>query len=112
MSYHNENRNIKDSETNITVAIASYDGGAEIIVKALNYYLCEKTYTQNQAVEMMHTNTSNALKKIADFVKKHNYNSKEIIDYLIEVEEELEAQALVVSLRDELKFDKPKGNEE
>lgn len=68
----------------------------------------KKAWTKNEAVEMMHANTSSSLKTIADFVKRHDMDADEIIDYLIEISEELSAQALVVALRDELKFDKPK----
>jgi hypothetical protein len=107
MSYYNEKKNIKETDKNKTLAVATYDVGAEIIVKALNFYFGD-WYTRNQAVEMMNKNTSNALKRIAEFVKKQEDDSEEIIDYLIEVSEEMEAQALVVSMRDELKFDKPK----
>lgn len=55
---------------------------------------------------MMHQNTANGLKRIVDFVEKEEYDSEDIIDYLREVKEEMEAQALVVSMRDELKFEK------
>lgn len=68
----------------------------------------KKEWTKNEAIEMMHANTASALKKIADFVEKWDYSEKQIIDYLREIGSEMEAQALVVSLRDELKFDKPK----
>lgn len=68
----------------------------------------KKKWTNNQAVEMMHNNTANALKSIADFVRKHEYTAEEIIEYLNELSEEMKAQALVVAMRDELKFDKPK----
>lgn len=68
----------------------------------------KKEWTRNECVEMMNANTAQALKKIADFVKKYEYDAETIIEYLIEVSDEMEAQALVVSLRDELKFDKPK----
>lgn len=67
----------------------------------------KKEWTRNEAVEMMHNNTANALKSIAQHCKKHNYNANEIIDLLIEASDEMEAQALVVSLRDELNFNKP-----
>lgn len=107
MSYHNEKKNIKDTEKNKIVAVATYEVGAEIIVKALNFYFGD-WYTRNEAVEMMNSNTGSALKSIADAVKRWDYDAEEIIDYLIETSEVLEAQALVVSMRDELKFDKPK----
>lgn len=67
----------------------------------------KKYWTKNEAIEMMHTNTANALKAIADAVKRWEYDSDEIIDFLIESAEVLEAQALTVSLRDELGYDFP-----
>lgn len=69
MSYYNDKKNIKETVKNKIVAVATYEVGAEIIVKALNYYFGD-TYTRNEAVEMMHTNTAFDLKSIADFVKK------------------------------------------
>lgn len=106
MSFYNDKKNIKETIENKTVAVATYEIGAEIIVKALNFYFGD-TFSRNQSVEMMHQNTANALKSIADFVEKEGYDSEEIIDYLKDLQEEIEAQALVVSMRDELKFDKP-----
>lgn len=107
MSYFNKKREVKDTVDNRTVAVAAYDVGAEIIARALNHYF-GNTFTRNESVEMMNANTGYAFKKIADFVKKHEYDAEQIIIYLIEVSEEMAAQALVVSLRDECKFDKPK----
>ena len=89
------------------MAVATYEVGAEIIVKALNFYFGE-TYTRNQAVEMMHNNTANALTDIAKFLEKHDYTGEMAVNYLREIAEEMKAQALVVAMRDELKFDKPK----
>ncbi len=67
-----------------------------------------KEWTRNEAVEMMHTNTSKALEDIAGLIKRTEMEREEIIEYLIELSEELGAQALVVALRDELHFSKPK----
>lgn len=106
MSYYADKKEIKETTQNKTVAVATYDRGAEIIVEALNYYFGD-TYTRNQAVEMMHQNTANGLKRIADFVEREEYDSEQIIEYLREMQEAMEAQALVVSMRDELKFGKP-----
>jgi hypothetical protein len=107
MGYYSIEKEIKETDYNKTVAVATHEVGAEIIVKALNYYFGD-TVTGNQAVEMMNKNTAFALKKIADFVIKNGYDSEQITEYLMEISEEMEAQALVVSMRDELKFDKPK----
>lgn len=106
MSYYNDKKNIKETTLNKTVAIATHEVGAEIIVRALNYYLGDN-HTRNEAVEMMNAHAGNCLKSIAKLCKKQDMDSDEIIDYLIEIAEEFEAQALVVSMRDELKFDKP-----
>jgi len=56
----------------------------------------------------MHQNTANAFKKTAAFFLKEEYTGEMCVEYLMEVAEEMAAQALVVSMRDELKFDKPK----
>lgn len=108
MSYISDKKQVKDKEHNKIVCVATYEGGAEIIVKALNHYFNPKEkFTGNEAVEMMHKNTATAFKKVADFLEKHDYDTEQAIDYLRETAEELEAQALVVSMRDELKFGKP-----
>ncbi len=67
----------------------------------------KKAWTKNEAIEMMHQNTANALTRIANAVERWEYNAEEIIEYLRELSEAMEAQALVVALRDELNFDKP-----
>ncbi|HUM52284.1 MAG TPA: hypothetical protein PK431_10730 [Chitinophagales bacterium] len=107
MSYYTFNKEVKESVEKKTVAIATYEGGAEIIAKALNFYFGDN-YTRNESVEMMHSNTASALKIIAKSVEKWGIDKDEIIEYLIEVADEMEAQSLVVAMRDELKFDKPK----
>lgn len=107
MDFYSDKNKIKDSVENKTVAIATYDEGAEIIAKALNYYFGD-TYTRNQVVEMMNANTSCAFKSVTQFIKKNRIDSDSIIEMLLGISEELAAQAIVVSLRDELKFDKPK----
>lgn len=111
MSYYNEGKNIKETTKNKTVAIATYEEGAEVIVKALNYYFERVTFTGNESVAMMNTNTADALKRIADLAEKQEMEADELIDYLKEISEEMAAQALVVSLRDELKFGSPKSED-
>jgi len=106
MEFHSFKNKVIEINVNNQVAIATYEGGAEIIAKALNYYFAE-TYTRNQTVEMMHKNTANALESIADFLEKHEYTGEMAIEYLRDISEEMKSQAMVVSLRDELKFDKP-----
>ncbi len=106
MSYCNDKRNIIDEQVNKIVAVAAYDKGAEVVVKALNFYFSD-SYSRNESVEMMHSHTSGALEKIADFLEKNEYTGEMAIEYLREAAEEFKAQALVVAMRDELKFDKP-----
>lgn len=108
MSYYSLKKQVKETSLNKTVAVATHEVGAEIIVKALNFYLIDKTFTENESVKMMHQNTAQALKSIADLAEREEMDGKELVDYLIEIADEMEAQALVVSMRDELKFDKPK----
>ena len=67
----------------------------------------KKIWTNNEAVAMMNENTADALKTIADHANKWQMAADELIDYLLEISEEMSAQAIIVSMRDELKFDKP-----
>ena len=105
MAYYSEGKVIKEDTQNKTVAVATYEACAGVIVKALNFYFGD-TYTRNQSVEMMHLNTSNAFKKTADFFEREEYTGDQAIEYLRDTAEVLEAQALVVSMRDELKYGK------
>jgi hypothetical protein len=107
MGYYSDNRNVKETVENKTVAVATHEKGAEIIVCALNFYF-GNSHTSNEAIEMMHKNTSNALKSISEYLKKHPHTRSQTIDYIQKLSELLDAQALVVSMRDELKFDRPK----
>lgn len=110
MSYISDKKLVKDKEHNKIVCVATHEAGAEIIVKALNHYFTPKEkFTGNEAVEMMHNNTATAFKKVADFLDKNEYGVEQAIRFLRESAEEMEAQALVVSMRDELKFDSPKN---
>lgn len=60
-------------------------------------------FTENEALEMMYLNTSKSLNLIATNSKKENKSAQEIIDFLIKAADELEAQAVVVKLRDDIK---------
>jgi hypothetical protein len=90
-----------------TVAIANNENGAKIICKALNRYF-DGSPTVNECISMMHKNTAKAFNDIANLFENNGHTGEMAIDYLRELSEELNAQALVVSMRDELKFDKPK----
>lgn len=107
MSYYNEGKKIKETTKGVTLATAACERRAKIIVKALNFYFGD-TYTRNQSVEMMHQNTANAFNQTADFFEREEYTGEMAIEYLRKTAQELEAQALVVSMRDELKFGKIK----
>ena len=111
MSYYNEGNNVKETTQNKIVAVATYEAGAKIIAKALNFYF-DDTYTRNKCVEMVHQNTSNTLKEIAELAKKQEIGADELIEYLLEISESMAAQAMVVSMRDELKFGKVKTDDE
>jgi len=62
-----------------------------------------KKWTNNEAIEMMHTSTAKALQGIAEFVKNNEFSSDEIVEFLLEISEAMLAQAVVVRLRDQLK---------
>ena len=108
MGYYNEGKKVKETTQNKTVSVATYEVGAEIIVRALNFYFGNKMFTGNEAVEMMHKNNADSFKKVADHCEKHEYTGEMVIEYLREIAEEMEAQASVVAIRDELKFGSPK----
>ena len=107
MKYDNLGKKVIDTKASKVVAVATYEEGAEIIAKTLNYYFGD-TLTKNEAIEMMHKNTSNNLDIIAKFLEINEYTADMAIEYLRELSEEMKSQALVVALRDELKFDAPK----
>lgn len=107
MSFCNIEKQIKYEGDARIIAVAASVRQAKIITKVLNFYFNSEHFTRNEAVEMMHKNSSNSLKQIADFVEKHEYTGEQTVEYLRELSDELEAQALVVSLRDELKFNAP-----
>jgi len=106
MAYYSDKKEVKEPKYNKTIAVATYVEGAEIIAKALNLYFSE-TFTRNEASEMHLSYGALVLNRTIKFVEKNEYTREEIIDWMTELAEEMEAQALVVSMRDELKFDKP-----
>lgn len=107
MSYYNEGKKIKETIKGVVLAVATCERRAEIIVQALNFYFGD-TYTRNQCVEMMHQNTAMAFNKTADFFEREEYTGEMAIEYLRDTAEQMEAQVIVVSMRDELKFGSPK----
>ena len=106
MQYISIGNKVIDNKANCKVAIANNEDGATALCKILNHYF-SGSVTNNEAISMMHKYTAKSLCDIADFLKKHKYTGDMAVEYLREISEELNAQSLVVSLRDELKFDKP-----
>lgn len=70
----------------------------------------KKTMTNNDAVSMAHKDRASSLRAIADHIEKweSEYTVQEIIDYLRELADGSEAQSMVVDLRDECGFSRPK----
>ncbi|WP_346320951.1 hypothetical protein [Chitinophaga sp. YIM B06452] len=64
----------------------------------------DKVFTKNEAVSLMHRNTARSLRMIADHIGKQGLSGNEVQALLIEFADELEAQAVVVDLRDALKI--------
>lgn len=62
----------------------------------------ELYFTINEMAGLMHENTAQALRKIADHVEKWEHSTAEIISLLREISDETDAQSLVCRLRDEL----------
>jgi hypothetical protein len=59
-------------------------------------------HTDNDALIMMHKNAVQHLRLIADHAEKWEYTAKQLIEYMRELADEHEAQAVVVDLRDRL----------
>ena len=81
MGYYTDKRKVIETTEGKVVAIATNERGAEIIANLLNHYF-KGCYTHNEAVEMMHENTANALDRISSFVQKNEYTAEMIIEYL------------------------------
>lgn len=64
--------------------------------------MIKKEFTMNETVALMHEDTATVLRGIVSFVEKWKCEREEIIDFLIEVADNKEAQSVVVRLRDEL----------
>jgi hypothetical protein len=59
-------------------------------------------FTKNEAIVLMHQNTSEALIKLAEHIEKWQLDYKEAVKLLIETSDEIKGQSMVVELRDEL----------
>lgn len=66
----------------------------------------EQAFNENEAIILMYENTYESLKKIIEFIKKHNLNTKQIIKLLQESSDQLEAQSKVVEIREDLRTGK------
>jgi DNA topoisomerase VI subunit B len=66
-----------------------------------------KEWTDNQAVEMMLVNNTSAFRRVADFIERYEMDHEEAVACLREWADEMEAQSVVVRLRDELGFSMP-----
>lgn len=58
--------------------------------------------TNNETLALMHESTADALSRIADHVEKWQYSNREIVEFLRELRDEMNAQAVVVELRDKI----------
>lgn len=65
-----------------------------------------KAFTKNEALEMMYNNTSNTCRKIAEWAKASLMSKEDLIDFLIQVADEHEAQSMVIRLRDDMNKNK------
>lgn len=52
---------------------------------------------------MMHRNNAFSFRKVAEFAETHQLSAEEIIEFLKENADEMEAQSVVVDLREKLK---------
>lgn len=59
-------------------------------------------YTDNEVIALMHQDTASALKKIADHIEKWKIGYQGTADFLREIADQKDAQAVVCRLRDEL----------
>lgn len=57
-------------------------------------------HSDNDALLMMHKNAIQHLRLIAEHAEKWNYTAEQIIQYMRELADEHEAQAIVVDMRD------------
>jgi hypothetical protein len=61
-----------------------------------------KEFTKNEVISTMHKNTAWSLRKISDHVIKYGLTVDETTSLLQELADELDAQSMVVELRDKL----------
>jgi hypothetical protein len=61
-----------------------------------------KEFSRNETVSLMHRNTANSIRALVDHAKKFKYKKEQIYELLLDIADELEAQAIVVELRDKL----------
>lgn len=66
-----------------------------------------KEMTRNEVVELMLVNNTSAFRLVAGFIEQYEMDWEEAVEYLREAADEMEAQSVVVRMRDELGFSKP-----
>lgn len=59
-------------------------------------------YTANEIISLLHKNTARYLRDIAKHIQTHQQTTEQIIQLLLESADELDAQSMVVELRDTL----------
>lgn len=64
--------------------------------------MANKIFTHNEAVALMHEDTAEAFRMMADFIEKWDMEKQEIIAYMIEIADAKDAQSIVTKLRDEI----------
>lgn len=61
-----------------------------------------KEFTINDTVALMHEDTALAFRRLADFIEKYEMDWQETVEFMREIADNKEAQAIVVKLRDDI----------
>ena len=65
-------------------------------------------WTDNEVVEIMLKNNEEAFRKTADFIERFEMEWQDVVKFLRESADEMQAQQMVVKLRDEI--NKPRND--
>lgn len=100
---------LRDLEQQVTDGEITYSKMVEIInqkhtdiLNDYKYKIKGELFTKNESLEMMYNNTSKSFKTVIENIKDNNLSSFEIVELLNEICDNLEAQSMVVNLRDNL----------